>query len=182
MLFSREPLEDDDVAPRGYISTLGLERDAAAVCSCSTERLPPPPPPLPPPPLLATGRPWALPWAGGGLPEAEEGRPEEEEEEAAGEGEAVGWPAGRLFLAGSLQWVGGRVRGLRVSEGNGGHSLPSRTGGGPVRLPEDEDEEEELSPEVPRVVVGLRAHLGASVELPLVMRWATVWCIHSTSG
>ena len=89
MLFSREPVkEEEDVAPRGYMSTLGLERaaaTAAAVCSCSPDR-------LPPPPLLAAGRPWALPWAGGGLPDAEGGRPEEEEEEeeAAGEGEAVG--------------------------------------------------------------------------------------------
>ena len=84
-------------------------------------------------------------------------------------------------MAASLQCVGGRVRGLRVSQGRGGHSFPSRTGGGPVRLLEDEGE---FSPEVPGVVVvvGLRAHLGASVELPLVMRWATVWCIHSTSG
>lgn len=28
----------------------------------------------------------------------------------------------------------------------------------------------------------LWAHLGAKFELLLLMRWATVWCIHSTSG
>lgn len=96
-------------------------------------------------------------------------------EEVEGDEDAVGpWGPGPplLFFEASLQVLGGRVRWDRISGGSGGHSFPSRTGGGPVRLLEE--------------LLGaggfLRAHLGARVELLLLMRWATVWCIHSTSG
>lgn len=99
----------------------------------------------------------------------------EDEEEVEGDEDAVGpWapePA-LLFFEASLQVLGGRVRWDRIRGGSGGHSFPSRTGGGPVRLLE----------ELLGVGGFFRAHLGARVELLLLMRWATVWCIHRTSG
>lgn len=56
------------------------------------------------------------------------------------------------------------MRGVRITGGSGGHSFPSRTGGGPVRLLEAD----ELSLEPFKLF--FKAHLGARAELLLLMR------------
>lgn len=72
-----------------------------------------------------------------------------------------------------LELAGGRVRDERTLAGSGGHSLPSRAGGGPVRRLGSE-----LFLLLPLLL--FCAHLGTRALL--LSRWAIIWCIHSTSG
>ena len=153
LLFSREPAEEEEA--RGYISTLGLEREVSAT--------------LPPAGRWEGRAPWAAP---------EDNLREDEEADEAGEEDEEAAAGGAFdslsFFGGPA--AGGRVRGVRTTGGRGGHSFPSRTGGGPVRRLEEEGLS--LGP----LAGAVWAQAGASVEEVLLMRWVTAWCIHSTSG
>lgn len=90
-------------------------------------------------------------------------KPEKDECGAEEDGRAT-WPAGLVFFRPSVGCVGGRVRCARITGGSGEHSLPSKTGGGPVRLLEVN----ELSLEALKLL--FTAHFGARLELVLLMR------------
>ena len=98
---------------------------------------------------------------------------DEEEDEDDEEGLSLFWLLLLLLLL-PLKFVGGRVRDERTLAESGGHSLPFRAGGGPVRLC---DSEPFL---LPPPVAPFCAHLGTRALL--LSRWAIIWCIHSTSG
>lgn len=70
-----------------------------------------------------------------------------------------------LLFDTSPELLGGLVRWKRTGRASGGHSFPSNTGGGPVRL-HDGDDNLSLEP----LVQFFRAHLGAMLELLLLMR------------
>lgn len=95
----------------------------------------------------------------------------EEDEEDDEEGLSLLWLLLLLWVV-VLDLAGGRVRDERTLLGSGGHSLPSRLGGGPVRL---RGSEPFLLP-----LWVFCAHLGTRALL--FSRWAIIWCIHSTSG
>lgn len=101
------------------------------------------------------------PW----LPERVEEPLDNEEEDEETEEEEEGWPVGLLLFDTSPELLGGPVRWKRTGGVSGGHSFPSSTGGGPVRLHEADDNLS-LGP----LEQFFRAHLGAMLELLLLMR------------